>query len=253
VAGDGIGKIIWADAGAYADMSNYSWVVKVIYGAGEDIAVSNPAWKLMYPLISTGIYGGDLNYISLPYRMNVTSGSNVNNAAALLGDIRAYGTPANAATSVGRWNQDTSFWEKRIPIAGTNFPLTAGEGYMVVVNQNATYKIVGAHDPGVVQTFRIGTGIAGADQNFISLPYHFNIIQGTSYNLSAALLYNIRTYGIPTNGATSVGHWRADIGWWEMRTMVGGASFPLKPGECYRVIVTQVSVTWDCSVAIWGA
>jgi len=249
VLATGTGKVLWVDVGAYADASDYTWVVRAVIGGNEVQTPSNPAWKLVYTLRQgTGMAGADQNYISLPYRLNI-AGSTVNTAAALMTDMRARGSPTNSVTSVNRWNQTTGLWETRTMVAGINFPLKAGEGYRVIINvAQVIYKIVGAHDPYFTYNLSKVNTTYGGDNNYISLPYHYSFAE----NSARGLITNLRSAGSPVNGASSVNRWNQDISIWEARIAIAGTNFILKPGECYRVVVTVPTVTWQCPVATLG-
>ncbi|MBA3045226.1 MAG: hypothetical protein FP824_03340 [Euryarchaeota archaeon] len=251
VPATGTGKIIWTDVGAYATASDYAWVVTSVFGTTENLDISNIAWKKCITLRQgMGSAGMDQNYISLPYRVNITYSTHTNNAAALIGDMRTYGTPINGISSVNRWDSNNSMWQARTSFAGTNFVLKPGEGYRAVVTLPVViYKMVGAYDPDYIHLLFKGTGVAGADNNYISLPYHYAF----TANTAAYLISNIRGTGTPINAVSSVNRWNQDTSMWEARVMIAGTNFNLMPGECYRLVLSTASeMTWTCPVATLG-
>jgi hypothetical protein len=249
----GTGKVIWVDAGAYADASNYSWIVRSANGAFENTTDSdNIGFKLVKSIYVGAGAGGSNNYVGLPYRLNITNGVNMNNAKALLLDIRAYGSPINSVSSLNRFNQDTGLWQAQTPAGANLFDLTAGEAYRAVATATTTYKIVGAYDSTVTYNFYIGAG-AGGDNNYFVLPYHYQLINGVNINNSKALLLDIRANGVPINAASSLNRWNQDTGLWQAQTPAGANLWTLAPGEGYRLVVTVASISWTAPVATPGA
>ena len=108
---------------------------------------------------------------------------------------------------------------------------------MVVVTSDILYKMVGAYRNLTLHMY-VGTGAVAADQNYISLPYHFNISSGATYNTMRGLKNDI--------GATSVNKWDQDNSVW-ISVKAFGADYPLEFGKCYMVVVTG-SVDWECPV-----
>jgi hypothetical protein len=211
------------------------------------------AYKLVYNIkIGTGTVTPSLNHVALPFRLNITSGVAKNNAAALMADMRAYGSPVNSIQSIARWNLDVSIWETRISFAGKNFPLTPGEGYRITPTVPlVVYKIVGAHNESAnLFNLRIGAGTVTPSLNYIALPYHFDIVISLYTNDAKALRTHIRTYGNPAYSISSVGRWDSDTGLWQVVTISG--YFPLLPGEAYRIPPVVPLVQWHCPVAVPG-
>jgi hypothetical protein len=248
----GVGKTIYVDLGAYADASNYSWVVRAVSAGGENTTVptvgSNMGFKLMYNLFrGTGPNTADMNYISLPYRVNYTS----NDAIGLRAEIRNFGAPTLAIASVARFNSNSGLWEIRTG-AGTNFPLTPSEGYRVAMAPGfdaCTFKIVGAYNRSVITNMIRGTGPNTADMNYISLPYHYTFATLDAIGLRA----DIRANGAPTLAIASVARWNSNSGLWEIRTGAG-TNFALTPGEGYRVAMAPGfdACAWTCPAATPG-
>ena len=111
------------------------------------------------------------------------------------------------------------------------------------------YALVGAHDSSVILNFNVGAG-AGGDNNYVVLPFHYNVINGADANNSKALLNDIRANGNPTLGITSINQWDQDTGVWTAQSP-GPAPFKwvLEPGEAYRYVATA-SVDWTCPVTM---
>ncbi|MDG6220922.1 MAG: hypothetical protein QCI38_05685, partial [Candidatus Thermoplasmatota archaeon] len=150
----------WIDAGALTNGSNYSYVVRAKNIAGEG-PVSNSGFKLRYFLRKTTTAGGDQNYISIPYNFDITAGPFYNTAKAL--------RFATGALSVSRWNQATGAYDT-VTAVGTDYALNPGEGYVLVVDSDKWYDLVGSHNNSI-QLHLFKTATAGGDQNYITLPY----------------------------------------------------------------------------------
>ncbi len=231
-----VGDSFYIDLGVLNDTGNYSYVVKAKTVTGEGPA-SNIGWKLDYKLIYYGSKrGGALNYLSLPYFTNISS------ASELINDI------GPNCTAVSRWNKtrDPNYgvWDDRIFIpgfgqSGMDFKISPGEGYLVSVNENVTYTIVGSHDPGVSIKLTYMDKRGGA-LNYLSLPYHLNL------SMASDVLTDIGP------NCTAVSRWNLvsdpNYGIWEDRIFIpgfgqSGTNFPITPGEAYLVSV-NADVTW---------
>jgi hypothetical protein len=167
--------------------------------------------------------------------------------------MRAFGSPINSINGIGRWNSNTGLWEVRA-VAGTNFALVPGEAYRIDPTvASVTYKIVGAHDQ-TANTYSVitGTGAITPAFNYLSLPYHFQIVNGVNTNNAAALRGDMRALGTPINSINGIGRWNSNTGLWEVRA-VAGTNFVLSAGEGYRVDPTVALVTWTCPLAVPGA
>lgn len=242
VPASGTGTVVWDDVGSYSTADSYAWVVRSV-GSGENTTDrNNIAWKLVKTFrTGSGAIGPANNYFALPYKSSFAT------AQTLIADMRTYGSPTNSVTSLNRWNQDTSLWETRTAVGGTNFAVTPGAGYYAAINQpSVVYKIVGAYNSSVVLTFRQGTGAIGASNNYIAVPYH------CSFLTSQTLIGNLRSAGTPTNAVTSLNRWNQDTSLWETRTAVGGTNYAITPGESYYVAINQPTVTWTPTVITPG-
>ena len=248
VPDDGEGKIIYQLAGKYSDANSYSWIVRAANGTEENTDVpatgGNMAYKLVKTLtIGTGGVNAGYNFISLPLRLNLTSGIDTNNAAALSDDMNAYGNPNNSIASIRRWNSDDGDWEIWTE-NGTNFALKAGEAYIITPTvASVIYKIVGAHNQSAnTYDLKMGTGAIEAYNNYISLPYHCSLAT------SQTLIGSIRTAGSPIKSVSSVNRWNQGWRMWESRCAFAGRIYAISPGEACRAVVTAPNVAWTCPV-----
>ena len=253
ITGDGVGKIIYADVGAYTDGLDHSWVIRAVGSGGENTTDSGEiAFKKLYSFFIGAGAGGDNNYFGLPYRSNITWGSDNGNSKALLLDMRAFGSPANGISSLNKFDQDSGTWVVQSPSpAPFKWALQPGDGYRAVCVVPMTYALVGSHDPAVVLNFRIGAG-AGGDNNYVVLPYHFNNIYEAYANNSKALLFNIIVDGIPADGISSINRWDQNNGIWQAQTIPSVPKWVLAPGDAYRYVATVASMDWQCPVTTLG-
>ena len=120
---------------------------------------------------------------------------------------------------------------------GVNFALTPGEGYLVQVNTDADYLIVGSHDPAlsiVLLGPQPNPSPSGESSgtNLYAYPFH-------SVASNAEELMN----EIGSSTVVSVGRWVNSIDGIEIYTgFAGQTNFALVPGEAYYVVVnTDVS------------
>lgn len=159
--------------------------------------------------ISIQLTAGYSNFVSLPYFNSYT------NAQSLFNDIPN-------VSSVSRWNNATGLWETWIGF-GNNFAITPGECYVVKVRNNATWVVVGSHNPSLALPLTAGYS------NFVSVPYHTTATNAQS-------LFN----QIPN--VSSVSRWNNATGLWE--SWIGfGNNFAITPGEGLVVKVRTTS-TW---------
>jgi hypothetical protein len=146
--------------------------VCVLSTAGVLLA-SNMGFKLNYALtgpVGAGGAGTGRQLLSLPYFRQ----TGVDNAFQLMNDIGS--GSVTPVASVSRYNKvnDTLIVYTGRMAAGTPFSLTAGEGYVVQMNSNVNYIIVGAHDPSlsIPLTGPAGAGGAGTGRQLLAPPYN---------------------------------------------------------------------------------
>jgi hypothetical protein len=189
---------------------------------------SNMGFKLNYPLTGPGAAPIDgTNTLGLPYNQQ----TNLLDVEDLLADINAT-AGGNVVVSIQRFVKATGGLETYTPAGGTNFPLTAGEGYRVKVNAPVNYIIVGSHDPTLTLTLT-GPAAAPVDgTNEFAFPYH-----GVASNADE-LLQEINTQAAAA-AVVSIQRFVKSTGGLETYTPAGGVNFPMVPGEAYRVKVNQ--------------
>ena len=110
----------WTGSGTnFAVIPGEAYVVRVTT-TGNWIVVGSHK-----PALGLAMTQGYSNFIAVPYHTTAT------NAQALLAQIPN-------ATAISRWNNATGNWEDWTG-AGTNFPVTPGEGYVVRVSASASW------------------------------------------------------------------------------------------------------------------
>jgi hypothetical protein len=145
----------------------------VLATAGTLLA-SNMGFKLNYALTGpagAGGAGSGRQLLALPYFRQ----TGVDDFLKLMLDI-GNGT-VNPVANITRYNKATDTTTQYIgrmgapPIAPA---LVAGEGYIVQMNSNVNYIIVGAHDPSlsIPLTGPAGVGGAGSGRQIVALPYN---------------------------------------------------------------------------------
>jgi hypothetical protein len=129
---------------------------------------SNMGFKITYNLTYT-ITGK--NWVGLPYNTAVT------NASDLKADAGA------ACTEVDWFDEVTSSLVWYTGGRGsTNFAVTPGVSYQIIVNANSPWVVVGSHDPAA----SVGITYTITGKNWTSVPYHTT--SGNAANLMAELL-----------------------------------------------------------------
>ena len=144
----------------------------ILVALGGAVA-SNIAFKLPFQLTGPAASGGQgtgNNLISLPYRPKAA----LTNAYQLMLDIGGGSiTPVNNITKYNTTNDALIVYNGRMTSpTPTPFALAAGEAYMVKMNGNVNYVIVGAHDSTVaVQLNAPGSGSASG-KYWLAVPYN---------------------------------------------------------------------------------
>ncbi len=192
------------------------------------LTASNMGFKLNRVLNGTASSKSGTNYVALPFNKQV----GLSTAGDLIADIEATG--ADVAEIQKYVNVDDSFVGYN-GSSGADFGLTKDAGYIVAMNTDVNYIIVGSHDPGHVVAFN-GTGSSKSGTNYYAVPYH------TTATSAGDLIAEIET---------TVG---ADVA--EVQKYVNvddsfvgyngssGADFDLSPGQSYVVSMnTDVSFT----------
>jgi hypothetical protein len=211
-------------------------LVAVLVAGG--LVASNMGFKLNYALDgpTSNASKTGTNTISLPYNQQtsiVTAENLIDDIAADAGDI---GNLLPTVASVFRQIRTTDSPEIYTGFSGTNFTITPGEGYAVVISANASplavnYIVVGSHDPS------LGTVLDGPTDNgsktgtqLWSYPYHstaanaedlINEINAAG-GVVASVFHSLRTSDTP-----------------EIYTGFSGVNFTLVPGEAYSIVMAS--------------
>jgi len=166
--------------------------------------------------------------LALPYNQQ----TNIVTAEDLINDIIADALGVDVVESVSRHVRQTDLPEAYTGFSGTNFTITPGEGYTVVLNASVNYIIVGSHSP-TLALILDGPGDNGSlsGTQRVSIPYH-------------AVAANAEDLIIEINAAAGVSvvesvsrHVRAtDLP--EAYTGFSGTNFPLTVGDSYTIVVS---------------
>ena len=192
---------------------------------------SNMGFKLNYPLNATGTNGSTAgnNMLALPFNQQ----TNLLNAFDLIQDINATPPAGSKVVQVGNWSKATNAFLLYNGTAGAAFALVPGTGYLVQVNTNVNYIVVGSHDPGLVVALdAAGTNGSTQGNNIYGYPYHsvsndaFELIQEINAAAGAAAV-------------VQVGNWSKATNSFLLYNGTSGAAFALVPGAAYLVQVNQ--------------
>lgn len=175
--------------------------------------------------------------LALPYNQQTS----LLDAEDLIADINADGGAIclspnpSCVESVGRLDPATDLPVTYTGSAGTNFPLTAGEGYNVVINANGgdiNYIIVGSHNP-VLDIVLRGPADPGSlsGTQLWSYPYHSTAVDAEDL---------IQEIHLTAPGSVeSVGRRDRTTDLPVTYTGTSGTNFLLTPGESYTIVVNQ--------------
>ena len=187
-------------------------VVAMLVAGG--IFASNMGFKLNYSM------GTGTNSLGLPYNPQ----TNIVDAESLIDDIEA--ANPGSVSSVSRFDSAANGLVTYTGSAGTNFPVTKGEGYLAALESDIQYIIVGSHDPGLVINFVTGTQIW-------SYPYHSTLTNAEGLideiELVNPVISSVSRFDTASNGLITY-------------TGSAGTNFPLSPGEAYH-IASEAPVT----------
>ena len=186
------------------------------------LIASNMGFKLNYPLAATGASSNSgTNVIALPFNRQ----SGIDTANALIGDVGL----ANVA-NVQRFLEATDGLETYTGRKGTpapDFPLAAGEGYFLRMNNPVDYIVVGSHDPSLAISLDGPGGGSQSGTNFFAVPYHTT--SATAFDLmndvGFASVLNIQRFLEATDGLET----------YTGRKGTPAANFNLVAGESYFV------------------
>lgn len=191
------------------------------------LTASNMGFKLNRVLNGTGSSASGQNYVALPFNKQV----GMANAKDLIDDIVAAG---GSVSQIGRFVNSSDSFTTYNGTSGAAFALSKDEGYVVTMNTDLNYIIVGSHDPGHVVSFN-GTGTSASGQNYYALPYH----------TTAANAKDLIDELVAAGGSVSqIGRFVNSSDSFVTYNGTSGAAFALTPGEAYVVTMnTDVSFT----------
>jgi hypothetical protein len=206
-------------------------LVAVLVAGG--LFASNMGFKLNYALESQGTNGSNsgTQSLALPYNQQ----TNLVDAFDLINDINA-GAGSDVVGSVSRYVISNDGLETYTGVSGSPFSLVPGESYLVKMDADYNYIVVGSHDPTLSVTL-YGQGDNGSNSgtNLWSYPYHST--SATAKDLideinaaSAGVVGSVSRY-VSTNDGL------------ETYTGVSGTPFALAPGEGYFIKVNS-TVSW---------
>ena len=198
------------------------------------LVASNMGFKVNYllegPESTTSSTGS--NRLGLPYNQQTS----LTTAEDLIIDINA-DAGANVFLNgglVSRRIRTTNALEFYTGFAGTNFTITPGEGYNVIVDSSVSYIIVGSHDPtlGIVLDGPGDNGSATGSQLY-SNPYHSTAANAEDLinEINAAAGANVFLNGGLVSRRLRISNAN------QFYTGFAGTNFALTPGEAYTVIV----------------
>ncbi len=191
------------------------------------LTASNMGFKLNRVLNGTGSSASGTNYVALPFNKQV----GMANAKDLIDDIVAAG---GSVGQIGRFVNTTDGFQTYNGASGTAFALAKDEGYVVSMNSDLNYIIVGSHDPGHVVSFN-GTGTSASGTNYYALPYH----------TTAANAKDLIDELVAAGGSVGqIGRFVNTTDGFQTYNGASGTAFALVPGEAYVVSMnTDVSFT----------
>jgi len=214
--------------------------------AAGGILASNMGFKLNYPIAKPGTGGSKTgnNTISLPYFRQ----TGLNDAFELIKDIEGVTAPPfSKVVSVSKFleaSDGLQTYTGRMGSPGSNFTLTAGEGYRVQMSADVNYIVVGAHDP--VHPAQLDAAGAGSKTGTNDYAPPYNVTAATAFDL----IKDIEGVTAPPfSKVVSVSKFLvASDG---LQTYTGrmgspGSNFNITPGESYRI---QMSVTVPAYIA----
>jgi hypothetical protein len=177
------------------------------------VLASNMGFKLNYPLrAGSGTSLSGNNMLALPYNRQV----GIDTAKELFLDITATG----AAQSVAKFLPATDTYQL-YSYGSTDFGLTAGEGYLIKMQVDADYIVVGSHDPSAAIPLNAGGGGSIAGNNLFAPPYHTTAATAKDLFLEIASAQSVAKF-LPATDTYQLYSY-------------GSTDFPLTPGEAYLV------------------
>jgi len=207
-----------------------------VFVAGGLVA-SNMGFKANYSLqaASVGVSNSGTQGLALPYNHQTS----IVTAEDLIADINGDGPAACLTTScvasVSRHVRTTDAPEFYTGGSGVNFTITPGDGYIVVVNTDINYIIVGSHNPTLaIQLDSSGVNGSASGTQLWSYPYHSTAVNAED------LINEINLAG-GAGAVASVSHRIRATDAPEFYTGGSGTNFTLVPGESYFIVMNTAT------------
>lgn len=227
-------------------LSLYIACASIVFCACSWLWAGTPQFNLPYDLFAAGSgpapgANSGTNSIALPYDF---SAMGITDACELRDYVNAAAGSAVAVVSISRFLPDFDALQTEAGSCGprgggvTNFALSSGESYRIVVSQDVTVPLIGDHDPGFVR-FLDSRGSNGSNSgiNAVAVPYN-------SVAASASELRDEIDAQAGTNAVVSISRFQITSD--SLLTYTGASSatdFPLVDGEGLRIQVRE-SVAW---------
>jgi hypothetical protein len=177
------------------------------------LVASNMGFKLNYPLrAGSGTSVSGNNMLALPYNRQV----GIDTAKDLFLDITAAGT----TQSLGKFLPATDTYQL-YSFGSEDFGLAEGEGYLVKMQNDADYIVVGSHNPSASVPLNAGGAGSIAGNNLYAPPYHSTAATAKDLFLEIAT-------------AQSIGKFLPATDTYQLYTFAS-EDFALTPGEAYLV------------------
>lgn len=196
------------------------------------IHASNMGFKVAISLRAGSDPGTDGdNYIGLPYKIDPSLAT----ASDLMSDINQQ-AGSDIVVSVARYDPATGWVEAYTGESGPDFPLAKGEGYIVTVDADLDYEVVGAHDSShVIELLGPEDANSIAGEQLLAVPY--NTKAADAFALAGEMGGFQAVAGGPV---ASISRYVASTDALDAYSGTG-AGFPIVQGESYLVKVTRTT------------
>lgn len=213
---------------------NFAVVVAVALAAvltAGGLLASNMGFKLNYSLTQPAPTGAGTgkNTLALPYFRQ----TGINDSLQLMTDIGSGSVAPVVSISKFLEASDTyQVYTGRMGTPGANFALAAGDSYLVSMNTNTNYIVVGSHDPNATISMDAPGGGSATGKNYLAPPYHTTAVN------SLDLMKDIDNTGGGISSVVSISRFLKATDTYQVytgRMGTPGALFTLTPGEGYLV------------------
>ncbi len=199
------------------------------------------------PSISLPPYNPSLSNIHWLSLMSDDTGYTT--AADLAADLDALdGTDGSPVSQVSRWDgvaqqYEDLFWLGSAWV-GADFAITAGEGYLVMINGDvSSFSLTGSDDPNL--SLSMTHSSAKSNIHWVALP------NGTTYSNASNMANDIDTMGGGADGSpcSQVSRWNGatqqyeDLFW--LLTKWEGMDFSISEGEAYLIMINGDVTSWE--------